>query len=227
MAENANNSMSITKRFKVLYIFYLIIKRIFDIIFAIIGIILMIPITAVLWLIRLLLHENDGPMFYDHMRYGKNGKMFKIYKFRSMCMNADRVLEEYLEKNPKAKKEFDKTHKLQDDPRVTKLGDILRKTSLDELPQMFNILKGQLSFVGPRPVVDGELQKFYNEEEQKKFLSVTPGLTGYWQINGRSNTSYEERKKLELYYVDHQSLWLDFKILIKTFMVVLQKEGAV
>ena len=122
------------------------------------------------------------------------------------------------------RKEFKETQKLQNDPRITKIGNFLRKTSLDELPQMINILKGDMSFIGPRPIVDGEIDKYENNKE--KFLSVKPGLTGYWQVNGRSTTTYEERMKLELYYVDNQSLWLDIMIFFKTFITVLKKEGA-
>lgn len=118
-----------------------------------------------------------------------------------------------------------KTHKLQKDPRITKLGNFLRKTSLDELPQMINILKGEMSFVGPRPVISEEVEEYGVNKD--KFLSVTPGLTGYWQVNGRSNTTYEERMLMELYYVENCSLWLDIKIFFKTFITVFKKEGAI
>ena len=118
-----------------------------------------------------------------------------------------------------------KTHKLQKDPRITKLGNFLRRTSLDELPQMINILKGEMSFVGPRPVISEEVEEYGVNKD--KFLSVTPGLTGYWQVNGRSNTTYEERMIMELYYVENCSLWLDIKIFFKTFITVFKKEGAI
>lgn len=139
-----------------------------------------------------------------------------------MCKDADDKLARYLAQNEEIRKEFKETQKLQNDPRITKLGNFLRKTSLDELPQMINILKGDMSFIGPRPIVDGEIDKYENNKE--KFLSVKPGLTGYWQVNGRSTTTYEERMKLELYYVDNQSLWLDVKIFFKTFVTVLKKK---
>ena len=218
---------------KVLYKFT---KRIIDIIGSIIGILILIPTTLIIYLARKVLKEDKGPLFYEQLRYGKNGKIFRLYKFRSMCIGADKKLKEYLENNDEAREEFEKTHKLQNDPRITKIGNFLRKSSLDELPQMINILKGDmpqliniingdLSIIGPRPVVADELEKYGVNKD--KFLSVRPGLTGYWQVNGRSNTTYEERMKMELYYVDNCSLWLDIKIFFKTFITVFKKEGAV
>lgn len=207
---------------KVLYKFT---KRIIDIIGSIIGILILIPTTLIIYLARKVLKEDKGPLFYEQLRYGKNGKIFRLYKFRSMCIGADKKLKEYLENNDEAREEFEKTHKLQNDPRITKIGNFLRKLSLDELPQMINILKGDMSFVGPRPVVEKEVEEYGTNKD--KFLSVRPGLTGYWQVNGRSNTTYEERMKMELYYVDNCSLWLDIKIFFKTFITVFKKEGAV
>lgn len=206
-------------------ILYKITKRAIDIIGAIIGIILLIPTIILVYIARKILKEDQGPLFYKQLRYGKNGKIFRLYKFRSMCINADKKLKEYLDNNEDAKNEFEKTHKLQKDPRITKLGNFLRKTSLDELPQMINILKGEMSFVGPRPVISEEVEEYGVNKD--KFLSVTPGLTGYWQVNGRSNTTYEERMLMELYYVENCSLWLDTKIFFKTFITVFKKEGAV
>ena len=200
-------------------------KRIIDIIGSIIGILILIPTTLIIYLARKVLKEDKGPLFYEQLRYGKNGKVFRLYKFRSMCIGADKKLKEYLENNDEAREEFEKTHKLQNDPRITKIGNFLRKSSLDELPQMINILKGDMSFVGPRPVVEKEVEEYGTNKD--KFLSVRPGLTGYWQVNGRSNTTYEERMKMELYYVDNCSLWLDIKIFFKTFITVFKKEGAV
>ena len=160
---------------------YRIIKRAIDIVGALFGIVLLIPITIFIYIARKILKEDEGPIFYDQLRIGKNGKYFKIYKYRSMCMNADKKLKEYLEENEEAKKEYEENHKLQNDPRITKLGNFLRKTSIDELPQMINILKGEMSFIGPRPIVDGEIEKY--GIQKNKFLSVKPGLTGYWQVN--------------------------------------------
>lgn len=206
-------------------VLYKITKRAIDIIGAIIRIILLIPTIILVYIARKILKEDQGPLFYKQLRYGKNGKIFRLYKFRSMCINADKKLKEYLDNNEDAKNEFEKTHKLQKDPRITKLGNFLRKTSLDELPQMINILKGEMSFVGPRPVISEEVEEYGVNKD--KFLSVTPGLTGYWQVNGRSNTTYEERMLMELYYVENCSLWLDTKIFFKTFITVFKKEGAV
>lgn len=206
------------------YYTYLFAKRFFDIVGSIIGVAILIPVTVAVWIARIVLKENDGPLFYEQLRYGKNGKMFRLYKFRSMCMNADEKLEKYLKEDEEARKEFEETQKLDNDPRITKLGAFLRKTSLDELPQMINILFGQMSFVGPRPVIKKEIERY--GKNKNKFLSAKPGLTGYWQVNGRSNTTYKERMELELYYVDHQSLWLDAKIFFKTFKAVFSHEGA-
>ena len=169
---------NISKNKKILY---RIIKRIIDIIGGIIGTVVLIPTTLVIYIVRIILKENDGPLFYEQLRYGKNGKQFRLYKFRSMCMNADKKLAEYLEKDEEVRKEFEENHKLKNDPRITKLGSVLRKTSLDELPQILNILKGDMSFIGPRPIIDGEIDKYGKNRE--KFLSVKPGLTGYWQVN--------------------------------------------
>ena len=206
-------------------IMYNFIKRTIDAIGALIGIIILIPATIIIYLARKILKEDKGPLFYEQLRYGKNGKIFRLYKYRSMCIGADEKLKEYLANNEEARKEFKKTHKLQNDPRITPIGNFLRKTSLDELPQMINILRGDMSFVGPRPVVEKEVEEYGTNKD--KFLSVRPGLTGYWQVNGRSNTTYEERMEMELYYVDNCSLWLDIKIFFKTFITVFKKEGAV
>ena len=158
-------------------IIYRAIKRTFDIIGSLIGMVILVPAIVIIYVARKILKEDSGPLFYEHLRYGKNGKMFRMYKFRSMCMNADKKLKEYLAENEEARKEFEENQKLQHDPRITKLGNFLRKTSLDELPQMINILKGEMSFVGPRPVVDGEIEKY--GKNKNKLLSVKPGLTGY------------------------------------------------
>ena len=220
-----NNIRIINKEKTNKKILYRAIKRMIDIIGAIVGIIFLIPTTIAVCLARKISKEDKGPLFYEQLRYGKNGKVFRLYKFRSMCIGADEKLKKYLEESEDIRKEFQKTHKLQNDPRITKIGNFLRKTSLDELPQMINILKGDMSFVGPRPVVEKEVEEY--GENKEKFLSVKPGLTGYWQGNGRSSTTYEERMKMELYYVDNCSLWLDIKIFFKTFIAVFKKEGAV
>lgn len=226
LQETTINNINIMKKDKTnKKVLYKFTKRIIDIIGSIIGILILIPTTLIIYLARKVLKEDKGPLFYEQLRYGKNGKVFRLYKFRSMCIGADKKLKEYLENNDEAREEFEKTHKLQNDPRITKIGNFLRKSSLDELPQMINILKGDMSFVGPRPVVEKEVEEYGTNKD--KFLSVRPGLTGYWQVNGRSNTTYEERIKMELYYVDNCSLWLDIKIFFKTFITVFKKEGAV
>ena len=203
---------------------YRFVKRLVDIIGGLVGIVILIPMSLIIWMVEVLKKENDGPLFYKQVRVGKNGKSFKVYKYRSMCVNADEKLKEYLKENDKARKEFKKYHKLKCDPRITKVGKVLRATSLDEFPQLINVLKGDMSLVGPRPVTDEEVEAYGNFKQ--KFLSVKPGLTGYWQVNGRSNTEYDDRVKMELYYVDNASLILDLKILLKTLIVVIKKEGA-
>ena len=139
-------------------------------------------------------------------------------------MNADKKLKEYLIQNDDARREFEENQKLKNDPRITKIGKVLRKTSIDELPQLINVLKGDMSLIGPRPVVDGEIEKYGKNKD--KFLSVKPGITGYWAANGRSDTSYDERIEMELYYVDNMSFKLDIKIFFKTILSVIKKEGA-
>ncbi len=200
---------------------YLIVKRFLDILFSLIVLIICSPIFLVVAL--LIKIDSKGPVFYRHKRIGKNGKTIYLYKFRSMHKEADKKLKELL-KNPKIKKEWEANFKLDNDPRITRVGKILRKTSIDELPQLINILKGDMSVVGPRPIVDGEIDKYGKNKD--KFLSVTPGLTGWWACNGRSCKSYSDRMKLELYYVDHISLILDTKIIFKTIVVVIKGHGA-
>ena len=165
--------------------------------------------------------ESKGPVFFLHERVGKNGKSIKIYKFRTMVKNAEELFQKF---SLEQINEFERNFKLQNDPRVTKMGRMLRKSSIDELPQLLNILKGELSLIGPRPVIKEELEKYKNNKE--KFLSITPGLTGNWAANGRSCTSYKERMNMELYYIDNISFKLDTKIFFKTLQTVLKREGA-
>ena len=198
---------------------YKAIKRVFDIIFSLIGLVLLSPIFLIISIIIKL--DSKGPVFFVHSRIGEKGKPIGIYKFRTMVNNAEDLIKSF---TPEQKEEFERSYKLENDPRITKVGDFLRKTSLDELPQILNILKGELSIIGPRPIVQSELDKY--EDNKDKFLSVRPGLTGYWAANGRSDTSYEERMQMELYYVDNMSFKLDVKIFFKTIFAVLKKEGA-
>ena len=199
-------------------------KRLIDICGALVGIAILLPLTVIVAIINFVNKEN-GPLFYSQKRIGKNGKYFKMYKFRSMVVGADEILKKLLEENEDLRKEFEETRKLQDDPRITKVGKFLRKTSLDEFPQFINVLKGEMSLVGPRAVIDGEIEKF--GEHKEEVLSVKPGITGYWAANGRSNTSYDERVEMETYYANNISILLDIQILFKTVISVIKKEGAV
>lgn len=194
-------------------------KRITDIVLGCVGLIILLPVFLIIGICIKI--DSKGPVIFAHKRIGKNGKKFNMYKFRSMYENAEEMIENFSEEQ---KREYQENFKLENDPRITKVGKLLRKTSLDELPQIVNIIKGDLSIIGPRPIVDEELEKY--GENKEKFLSITPGLTGYWQANGRSNTTYEERMQMELYYIDNQSLLLDIKIFFKTIVSVIKKEGA-
>lgn len=200
----------------------LIVKRLIDI-----GLILFFsPILVPVFLILILLTKitSKGPIFYGHKRVGKDGKEFKCWKFRSMNIRSQEMLEEILATDPVRRAEWEAERKFKDDPRVTKFGKILRKTSLDELPQLINVLLGQMSFVGPRPVTESETEKYGSYKDY--VLSVSPGLSGMWQISGRSETSYEERIYYDTYYIQNWSVWLDIWILIKTVGVVLIGKGA-
>lgn len=200
---------------------YLVIKRAFDIIISGVSLIVLLPVFLIFGLLIKL--DSKGPVFYKHKRIGKNGEYIYLYKFRSMYIDSKERLEELL-KDPEIREEWESNFKLENDPRITKVGNFLRKTSLDELPQLLNIFFGDMSLVGPRPVIDGEIEKY--GDLKSYFLSVTPGLTGWWACNGRSNMTYDERKRLELYYVKHKSLKLDMKIIFKTFVAVIKKTGS-
>lgn len=201
---------------------YFFIKRLFDIICAIIGIVFLIPI-AIIVKISYMLTGDFKSIFYSHERIGKNGKLFKLYKFRSMVPNADKILEELL-KEKKYKEEWDKNHKLDNDPRITKMGNILRKTSLDEMPQFINVLIGDMSLIGPRPLVKGELNQHKGNHEI--YEKVRPGITGWWACNGRSATDYKARLELEYYYVNNCSILLDIKCIFLTIKAVISRAGA-
>lgn len=204
---------------------YRIIKRSIDIIAGIVGCILLIPITILVWLVRLIKKENTGPLFYEQLRIGKNGKQFRMYKYRSMCMNADETLKKYLEENEDARKEYKKYKKLKNDPRITKVGCFLRKTSLDEFPQFINVLIGNMSLVGPRPYLPREKEDM--GEYYSTIVKVKPGLTGPWQVAGRSNLKFEDRMKLDIDYVKKMSLKKDIKMIWKTVTKVFKKDGAI
>ena len=198
---------------------YQVIKRVMDVILSLIGLILVSPVFLIIACAIKL--DSKGPVFFMHERIGKDGKKFKMYKFRTMVDNAENLIKKF---TPEQLKEFKQNFKLENDPRITKVGKILRKTSLDELPQILNVLKGELSLIGPRPIISEELEKY--GEDKEKFLSIKPGLTGNWAANGRSCTSYEQRIEMELYYVDNVSLKLDIEIFFKTIIRVLKREGA-
>ena len=202
------------------FLVYNFFKRSFDIISASIGILFLLPLFIVLAILVKL--DSKGPIFFSHKRIGKNGKIIGIYKFRSMVSNSEEIFKNFTEEQ---KKEFEKNFKLDDDPRITKIGGFLRKTSLDELPQLLNIIKGDMSVVGPRPIVRAEIEKYGVCAD--KLFSVKPGLTGFWQANGRSDTTYEERVQMDMYYIDNRSFLLDIRIILKTVISVIRKEGAV
>jgi exopolysaccharide production protein ExoY len=180
------------------------------------------PLFAlVLWLIW----RNDGaPWVYAHYRVGRDGRLFKCLKFRTMYRDADMLLAELLQQDDSALLQWRRDQKLQYDPRITPIGRILRRTSLDELPQLINVLRGEMGFVGPRPVTVAELSRYGGVRWH--YFSVRPGITGLWQVSGRNNLSYEERVALDLRYIENRSLWVDFHILYKTVRVILSREGA-
>ena len=201
-------------------VIYNIVKRGVDFVAACIGLFVLSPVFIIIAI--LIRADSKGPIIFGHTRVGKNGEKFKVYKFRSMVFNAKEVFDNFTKEQ---KEEFEKNFKLDNDPRITKIGAFLRRTSLDELPQLFNIIKGDMSIVGPRPIVEKEIEKY--GRDFGKVFGVKSGLTGYWQANGRSDTTYEERVKMDLYYVDNRSLLLDLKIILKTFISVMKKEGAI
>ncbi len=206
-------------------IIYNVVKRIIDIIGAVVGIVFLIPLTIILYIVNKISKENKGPLFFDQLRIGKNGKEFKLYKYRSMVMHADEKLWEYLNENEEAKEEYIKYKKLRNDPRITKLGNFLRKASIDEFPQFINVLKGEMSLVGPRPYLYREKEDMGSKYQQ--IITVKPGLTGYWQVNGRSDVDFKERLEMDIFYIQNRTLWLDFKILLKTVGRVFRKGEAI
>lgn len=202
--------------------YYRFLKRVFDIVLTLAGMIVFLPIGLI---IAAFIYISDpGPFLFAHRRVGQHGKEFPCYKFRSMVVNAEEALQEYLKDNPEAQEEWNRDFKLKNDPRITKIGHFLRKTSLDELPQLLNVLKGEMSLVGPRPIVQAEVEK-YGEYIQDFYL-VPPGITGVWQVSGRSDTTYDERVQMDSWYVHNWSVWIDIVYLVKTVTAVLQRKGA-
>lgn len=202
-----------------------VIKRIIDIIGGLIGTIILIPLSIFIYIARKILNEDDGPMFYEQLRIGKNGKQFRMYKYRSMVMGADEKLFEYLEQNKEAREEYTKYKKLKEDPRITKIGNFLRKTSLDEFPQFLNVLMGHMSLVGPRPYLPREKRDM--GEYYTYIIESKPGITGYWQVAGRSDVTFEERLKMDYEYNKNKNLKTDIKLIFKTILNVVKKEGAI
>lgn len=199
-----------------------IMKRIFDIVATVCGGIFILPFMLIIAIIIYL--DSGGPIIYKQKRVGRNGKEFNFYKFRSMVKNADTILEEYLNTHEDEKKEWQKNFKLKNDPRVTKIGKIIRKTSIDELPQLWNVLIGDMSLVGPRPLLPNEVERYSSYIEDYKL--VLPGLTGVWQVSGRSDTTFEERVIMDSWYIHNWSVWIDIVYLLKTVLVVVKSKGA-
>lgn len=199
---------------------YLFLKRMMDIVGSATGLILLSPLL-ILVALSIKIEDPKGSIIFGHKRVGKNGKLFPCYKFRSMFANAEEMKENFTEEQ---KREYAETFKLKDDPRITKVGKFIRKTSLDELPQLINILMGDMSIVGPRPIVTKELE-FYGECEEY-YKAVKPGLTGLWQVSGRSDTTYDERVSLDMEYVSTRNTFKDLYIIIKTVAKVIKKEGS-
>ena len=200
---------------------YLGIKRLIDILLGIIGVIMLVPVTVIIKAVYLLTGDK-APIFYSHIRVGQDGVPIRIWKYRTMIPDADKQLEILLQ-DENYRKEWEENQKFANDPRITKAGRILRKTSLDELPQMINVLLGDMSLVGPRPLVKGELEL---HDGLKLYQRVKPGITGWWGCNGRSNIEYRERLELEYYYVKHCSLYLDLLCIFRTMLAVVKKDGA-
>ncbi|MGG7058026.1 sugar transferase [Clostridium tertium] len=212
---NVNINSAVEKEDRLIYSLF---KRLIDIIGALFGLILLSPILIIVgFLIKL---ESKGPIIFAQKRVGLNGKEFKMYKFRSMVANAEEIKEKLKEKNEMSGPMF----KIKDDPRITKVGKFIRKTSIDELPQLINVLKGDMSLVGPRPSLPNEVKEF--EYWMLKRLDVKPGLTCYWQVMGRNNIDFENWMKLDVKYVNERSFWLDIKLIFKTFFVLFGDENA-
>lgn len=198
------------------------IKTIVDYTLTIIGVILISPIL--LFIAGWIYKDSPGPVIFRHIRIGKNGRAFPCFKFRTMCINADKKLQELLANDAETRAEWEKDFKLKNDPRITKSGAFLRRTSLDELPQLLNVLRGEMSLVGPRPVIEAELPRYGDFLDD--YLMVKPGITGMWQVNGRSDTTYDERVQMDSWYVRNWSVWLDFMLLFRTIKAVLAGKGA-
>ncbi len=198
------------------------LKRVLDLFGAVVGGLLISPLLITIAILIKL--DSPGPVFYGHRRLGAKGKYFRCWKFRTMHTNVELLLDEYLQKNPHLQAEWEQNHKLRDDPRVTRIGRFLRKFSLDELPQLWNVLRSEMSLTGPRPIVDAEIPKY--EKDYALYKRIKPGMSGFWQVSGRSDTGYGERVAMDSYYVRNWSVWLDIIILTRTVKIVLLGKGA-
>lgn len=198
------------------------IKAVFDKVLSIVLFLFFLPVLLILYAVVYV--STGGHPVYKQRRIGKDGKSFRIYKFRTMRTDADAILEEMLESDPVKKAEWEKEFKLKDDPRIMKIGQFLRRTSLDELPQLYNVFQGKMSLVGPRPIIEDEIEKY--DEYFDYFTAVKPGITGLWQVSGRNDISYEERVRLDVWYVRNWSMELDIMILVKTAAIVLARKGS-
>ena len=198
-----------------------LLKRSMDMLGAGVLLVLCAPLMII---IALCIKHDGGPALFSHMRIGCGGKSFLCFKFRSMAVDADQALEKYLERSPEAAREWHETQKLRHDPRITSIGSFLRRTSLDELPQLFNVIRGEMSLVGPRPIVAAEIARYGNDIEH--YYRVRPGITGLWQVSGRNNIPYEQRVQMDSWYAHNWSLAQDLAILCKTLPAVLKGGGA-
>ena len=196
---------------------YRFFKKLFDLLFSLLFLVFFLPLFIIISLLIKL--SSRGPIFFSQKRIGKNNLSFKCIKFRTMYPEAKDILENLLMKNSSLRKEFEATHKIKNDPRITPIGKLLRKTSLDELPQFINVLRGEMSIVGPRPIVKEEKKKY--GKNFKKVLSIKPGITGLWQVSGRNNLTYKKRVILDVNYVENYNFIMDLRILIRTFGVIL------
>ena len=221
--ENINGIVVFKRSTKYIKYLNLFFKRIMDIIGSLVGIVILIPLTVIVKLINVL-NKDYGPIFYSQERIGQYGEVFKMYKFRSMVLGAEEKLNQLLENDEEAREEYEIYKKLKNDPRITPIGKILRKTSLDEFPQFINVLQGNMSIVGPRAYLPVEKEDM--GEKYQIIISHKPGITGLWQVNGRSDVPFEERLDMDVEYHKNNSLLVDMKILIKTFFIVLKKNGA-
>jgi Undecaprenyl-phosphate galactose phosphotransferase WbaP len=221
-AHDLSHVLALEVRNKLLLPSSRLIKRVIDLLLG--GAIAVVTLPLILLITALIKLDSRGPAFYGQVRIGLRGNHFKLWKFRSMALDADRILNSTLERNPELKREWARDHKLRNDPRITRVGRFLRKTSLDELPQLWNVFKGDMSLVGPRPIVEAEIVKY--GERFGLYMEVLPGITGLWQVSGRNDTTYGQRVDLDTYYVRNWSPWLDIYALAKTVTVVLACRGA-